>query len=772
MRLIALCFLSGTVLIQGLTDLRVLNHYPFYLAVSLFVILSLSLRRFHAIIFPINAFLIGVVMAAFIAQYHLNHRLPVEWEGQELLLVGKVLGVPDDSTEGTRLILNVSQASLRQSPDKILAFKGMVKLGWYQQREVIHAGETWQLRTRLKRPSGFMNPGGFDYEKWLFTKRIMATGYIRQTNTVENKRLKPASMWSVDRLREKIHQHIQDTIKNKEAAAIVSALLVAIRTDITEAQWEILQQTGTSHLMAISGLHIAVVAGFAFLPIWLIWRLFPWLNQKVPVRVAGGMAGVLFALVYALLAGFTLPTQRAFLMVVIALTGLLSRKQYKAFDILALALIAVLILDPLAGMSISFWLSFSAVALILIVLKRQLKEAKFTVVRLQLLLSLSMLPLTLLFFGSASLASPLANLLAIPWVSFVVVPMGLLGLIFMPLSTFISDHFLQLAALNIDGLFRILGRISELPFSSLNQADIPSLYLIIAFIGFIFLLLPKGFPGRYLGWVAFIPAMLFTLQTPLQGAFTVTLLDVGQGMASVVQTRNHTLIYDVGTRVSERFDLGKLVVLPFLKAKGIHAIDTMVLSHNDIDHTGGARTVLSGILTKKIMSSEPQLLRHVMIEVCHQGQTWQWDGVTFEILSPDDDFQQSDNNRSCVLRVSNQYHSVLLTADIEVKAEKKLIKNHRDSLLSEVMSVPHHGSKTSSSPEFIKAVSPQLALIPVGYRNRFKHPRPEILQRYRDKGIKLMNTVHSGAITLDFSADATAMNVSAYRQQRKRFWHR
>ena len=577
-------------------------------------------------------------------------------------------------------------------------------------------------------------------------------------------------MWSVDHWRQKIHETIQERVEDKHSAAVLSALLVAVRDKLDDRQWQLLQATGTSHLVAISGLHIAVVAGFAFFPMMLLWRLFPRLNERVPLRIAGAFVGTLFAICYAMLAGFTLPTQRALLMVIIGLWGLVSRRNYDASTILALALVLVLLWDPLAAMSISFWLSFLAVFLILLFVKRQIEKPRWMVLKLQIFLSLAMLPLTLLFFGTASLTSPVANLFAIPWVSLLIVPISIIGLLLMPISTFLSTQLLTLAAFLIDIFFKGLEILGDSALSKLNLAEIPSSLLIIAFLGVLVLILPKGFPARWLGLLLMLPAIAFQADTPQAGEFKYTLLDVGQGYASVLHTANHHLIYDTGTRVSETFDLGKLVVAPYLRSQGIKKINMMMISHEDIDHRGGAKYLQENFEIDEILSSDTTILKGS--EACQQGQQWQWDGVNFEVLSPVENYEGNDNNRSCVLKVWNQHHSLLLTGDIQKQSEKTLLDSNHNKLQAEVVSVPHHGSKTSSTSTFIKQVSPKIGLISAGYRSRFGHPKPTVVSRYEELGVELLDTVNYGAITLSFPADNTEISRGYYRLENRGFWSR
>ena len=782
---IAIIFLLGTVSIQW---------FPKFIPVWVILISWITFVSMTAIFYKksINTvnlkktfssaglvFLTGVLLATLSAQALLNKRLPENLEGKEILITGRVVGLPVIRVDGIRFRFSVSSIQLHSGSNQFdlpSHYKGLIRLGWYQSKQVVFSDEQWQLKVKLKKPSGFLNPGGFDYEKWLFSQRISATGYVRKSKTNENKKLASAPWWAVDRLRQKIHQNIQSHVKNQPSAAVISALVVADRSALSTQQWEKLQKTGTSHLIAISGLHIAVVASFGFLPIWLLWRLFPRLNERLPLRVAGGVVGALFAIAYAVLAGFTLPTQRALVMVLIALISLMIRRNFSTFNVLTIALIAVLLIDPLAALSISFWLSFSAVSLILVLIKRQIKQPRWSLFKLQIILSLGMIPLTLLFFDTASLSSPAANLVAIPWVSFVVVPLSLIGMLLMPFSSSLSDLVFSLAAYAIDWFFMGLTYIVNLIHNPFNFSGIPSTYLFLAIIGFLVFLLPKGFPGRWLGLIAFLPALLFAPSKLEQGEFHFTLLDAGQGMASVVQTKNHTLVYDVGTRLSDHFDIAKLVMLPYLKEKRVSHIDTLVLSHDDIDHMGGANTVLKSITVNSVLGSKLTTLKNRDFKACYAGLKWSWDGVDFEVLSPRKatikrSAMISDNNLSCVIRVSNKTHSLLLTGDIEKKVEKQLLSDHSKILHSTVMIVPHHGSKTSSSDSFLNAVSPELALIPTGYRNRFKHPRPSIVKRYKMHNIKLMDTVGDGAISITFP-QKNAISVESYRKENQNFWSR
>ncbi len=766
MRLLSIGFLSGILVVQQFANIPLVSwNIDWLLYTSLFALflpLWLSvLRKYRLAI----GFLSGFSYALWAGTSALETRLDPALEGENLIVSGEVASIPQQRENGWKFRLNIQRIYRPDQPSGALGVKGVLRLGWYRTQQQPQAGEQWQLLVRLKRPSGFMNPGGFDYEKWLFHERIVATGYVRDSPV--NQRLAVAPWFSVNAFREKLLYALNARIRQPENAAIVSALAVAERSAISDQQWSVFRNTGTNHLIAISGLHIGMVAGFGFLPVLLLGWLFPGIYQKIPVRIAAGLLGAGFAILYAVLAGFTLPTQRALIMVLVVLGGLLLRQQYAPSRVLAVALLAVLLFDPLAVLSQGFWLSFTAVALILFTVARRLKRRRFEVVTLQWVLSLGMLPLTLALFGTGSLSSPLANLLAIPWVTLVVVPLTLLGLLSLPLAG-LSTVLLNLAASSVGVLMTLLNTLSS-PKAMLSLPEVPGLLLLIAFAGFLWFWLPQRFPARWLGLVLILPLLTYQPESPQQGSFRFHLLDIGQGLASVVQTRHHVLVYDAGPRAHARFDTGKLVVLPFLRSQNIHQLDTLLISHEDMDHRGGAATVLEQLPVNTILSSDTRIFPAVT--ECRQGMHWVWDQVQFEILGPPEGWLGNDNNRSCVLRVSNSQHSLLLTGDIQKAAENQLLRSGT-RLAAEVMLIPHHGSKSSSQPRFLEAVAPTLALVSAGYRNPFRQPHADILQRYKETGIPVLSTIESGAISVYFPADKRPYQLREYRHEQRRYWHR
>ena len=766
MYILSIGFLVGTISIHFFSILPALNTL---LVLVLLLPIAWKFRKYIST-HLLYSIVIGYTYSLFIAHSILDERISNEIEAKTLRVTGTVIGIPQQQSDTLRFYLDVKHSALSDKPMIPLEFKGKVKLAWYRHNmQKFASGETWQLEVKLKRPHGFNNTGGFDYSRWLFREEVLATGYIRQSDY--NQRLASASVWHLDSLRERLYKTIQSKVDDPSIAALISALSVAIRQDISPAHWEIFRLTGTSHLIAISGLHIAMVAGFAFLPISLIWMLFPALYLRLPIKVAILILGAVFATVYALLAGFTIPTQRALVMVLLGLFALLAKQKIPLGHLLAATVLAVLLVDPLASLSEGFWLSFFAVALIFYLLGQTHKPLRYRLLSIQLLLSLGMIPLSAAFFSSASLISPLANLLAIPWVTLLVAPSILLGLLLLFIAPILSHYCFMVATWGIEVLLSYLTYLSELSNSSITFAEIPTFIIVIALFGVLIVALPRYFIGRYLAVIFIAPLFLFSVKRPAEGAFKLTVLDSGQGLASVLQTQHHVMVFDTGERYSAQFDIGKMVVLPYLQAQQIHAIDKLVVSHFDKDHRGGAAAIMAQLPVLQLLSNDAVFIGKRKAMLCRAGQHWVWDKVQFTVLSPSAaQASLSQNERSCVIKVSNAYHSVLLIADIEKQTERYLLKHNREALKSDVMLVPHHGSKTSSLWPFIGAVKPQLAIVSAGYKNRFNLPHPKIMARYQQLNIPVFNTAQYGEIQLYFSHNHAEINPVLKRLDHKKFW--
>jgi len=765
---LSLGFLTGTLallLFQKLPSLVLLWVLPFLLLALWYFWRNLLVRA-------VCSGLIGFFYALFVAQTLIDQRISPEFEGKTLRVTGTVVEIPEKKNNDIRFYMNIEQARLLDQGNIPISYQGKTKLGWYRGApEQFATGERWQLDVRLKRPSGFMNTGGFDYEKWLFRKGVLATGYVRKSDN--NQKLADAATWKLDSIREFVHQQIKSKVDNQSAAAIISALSVDVRNDISDDQWRIFRNTGTSHLMAISGLHIGMIAGFALLPVSLIWMLFPSLYLRLPVKTAALIVGAVFATTYALLAGFTIPTQRALVMVLFALLALFLKQKIPLSNILVTALFVVLLIDPLAGLSEGFWLSFFSVSLIFYLLGQSYKSLPYKLLTMQILLSFGMIPVTAAFFGSASLISPLANLIAIPWVTLLVAPAILIAVLFLFIAPALSDYPLAVATWGIDYLLVFLNYLSNLPISVMAFSELPISLVLAAVLGVLLLAFPRGLPGRWLGLLFIAPLFLYAPEKLKQGEFSLSVLDVGQGLASVVQTQNHVLVFDTGERYSESFDMGKIVVLPYLQSQNIKQIDKLVISHLDKDHRGGAVAIMRKLPVIQLISSVPYSIDKQQAIQCKIGQKWIWDGVTFQVLSPSEDQQgYSKNDRSCVIKVSNKQHGLLLIADIEKRSEQWLLNNEQELLLSDVMLIPHHGSKSSSTEDFLHAVNPNFAIVSAGYRNRFHFPNVKVMSRYEQLGIPVMSTLEQGEVRVKFPVLGEKIDIHSKRDEGRYFWHR
>ena len=723
----------------------------------------------------ICAAMVGYFMTASVVNHQQVNSFESLLEGRDLIVQGQVDSLVKHNDISRSFLFKVDAARLVDDI-KPLDWAGLIRLSIYRQKFEVKAGQTWQFQVRLKRSSGFINPGGFDYEKWLFAQGIEAKGYLRKSE--QHKILADAPWYSVNALRETIHQKIKKLLKSESNQALVSALILAEKGNVSKAQWETLRATGTSHLMAISGLHIGLVASGGLLLIWMLWWCFPALNLIFPRRLAGSLVGVVFAVSYALLAGMTIPTQRALTMVILGLFLLGGKQYFIGYRVLAFAMIVVLVFDPLAVMNVGFYLSFSAVLVILWLLNRVASSGRFALLRLQGFLSLLMIPLSMLFFDEGSLISPIANIIAIPWVSFIIVPLSMLSVLLSFISETLAVLLFQFLSWHLDVLFALLGFLAKAPMATIESFHLSVFLLAGLLVCAIVMLLPVGLAWRYAACLALLPLCFFKTDQPVKaGEFLLTVLDVGQGLAVVVETKSHSLLYDTGNRASESFDLGEMVVVPYLKRQSIKTIDTIVISHDDRDHMGGLGAVLESHKVDSLYGNRLDLIESRDNKLCESGDHWEWDDVKFEFIHPEADWQASDNNRSCVLKISTNEQSVLLTGDIQRKAENHLLQLHRDSqedflLKADILLMPHHGSNTSSQKRFIEAVSPQWAVASAGYRSRFKHPAQRVVNRYQSADVDVLNTADSGAIQFYIKQEKSTLKPVEHRLISRRFWSR
>lgn len=787
MILLALIFVFGAWVLQQLPVLPDLfwaliiiplvlaNFFTRHSAVLVF-------KALHQVCLVTLAFALGFFWAAGFAQLRLADQLPKAWEREDIQVVGVIAGMPQSHERGQRFEFDVEQIL---TPDAIIprhislshyvnGFAGQsstVKQG--DESVTYHAGQRWRLTVRLKRPHSTLNPHGFDFEAWSLERDIRATGYIRKQNS--NQMLDAAvyhPAYLIEMLRERIRDRMNGVLQGKPYAGVLRALAIGDDSDIRLSDWQTFLKTGTNHLMSISGLHITMLAGLAFSVSSALWRRSERLTIRLPARKAATIIGALMALAYSLMAGFSIPTQRTLYMLSVFALALWFGRHISIARVLAYALLVVVILDPWAVLAAGFWLSFGAVAVISYALGGRLRKLHWLreAVSTQWAVTLGLIPLLLMMFQQVSIISPLANAFAIPLISLVVVPVTLLGIV-LPI-----DWILLLAYQFIHLCMVALEWMAGSSLSVWQQQAPPLWTLPLAIVGVLWLLLPRGWPMRWSGVIALLPMFLIEAPRPPQGAMQVTVLDVGQGLAVVVRTQAHTLLYDTGPSYSSQSDSGSRVIVPYLRAAGIRHLDSLLISHDDNDHSGGAASILEQVPVRQMLSSLPEdsaLIATHANSRCHAGQSWQWDGVVFEIIFPDSDSYQKtrikDNDRSCVLRITSQFGRLLIPGDIERGAENALIRSEY-LLKSDVLIAPHHGSKTSSTWAFLQEVAPAAVVLTSGYLNRFRHPHPTVIQRYEDLGSKIYRSDQDGAIIINFAAES-GIEITRWRQYAKRYWH-
>lgn len=717
---------------------------------------------------------VGVAWAAWRADVRLADELPLALEGQDLQLTGVIAALPQPLTQGSRFEFVINSALTADG--KAVRVPSRVMLSWYAGRRddaagavpALRPGEVWQLTARLRRPHGNANPGGFDYEAWLLERDIRATGYIRAAPAARIGESRWPPLLVFERLRDNLRRGMEARLPEADYpfAGVLVALAIGDQRAIPNDLWTTFNRTGVTHLVSISGLHVTMVAALAGGLAGALWRRRPALVLRLPAQKAAVIVACLTALIYALLAGFAVPAQRTCYMLLVAAMAMLSGRRVAASRILALALLAVLLIDPWAVLAAGFWLSFGAVAALLYVGSARIAPGSDWSSRLrgwglvQWTATLASLPVLLLVFQQFSLVSPLANALAIPLVSFVVTPLALLGAVlpWWPV--------LALAHAVFSGLMEFLVWCAGWPLWQASAAPLWAVLLAAGGVGLA--LLPRGVPGRAVGLVLLLPLLFWPAPRPPEGVAEVTVLDVGQGLATVVQTARHTLVYDPGPLYSAESDAGQRVVVPYLRWLGVNTLDMLVVTHRDSDHAGGASSVLAAMPVADVRSPVAEFRG----APCLAGQRWQWDGVEFAFLHPAraaDAGETAGNHFSCVLRIASAGQRMLLTSDIEAVDEAEMLARDADALRAEVLLVPHHGSRTSSSLAFVKAVAAKEVIFPVGYRNRFGHPKAEVVERHLAQGSRLWRSDRDGAVMVRLAPDGIDMQVQ--RQVVRRYWH-
>ena len=700
--------------------------------------------------------------------YALESRLSPDFNNRIVQLTGVIASIPETRSQSIRFILK---------PEIITGYPhtlpGQIRLSWYRTEQLPVAGERWQLLVKLKTPVGFQNPGGFDYERWLFVKGIGATGYVRISNL--NQRLDQSPPWHIDRWRTRILKGINHYCTSCDNAGLIKALAIGYRGDIQSRHREILQDTGTAHLLAISGLHIGMVAALFFALgrwIWQIW-FFRLIQNRILFSASLAFSG---GLIYAALAGFSLPTVRALVMLAVIFLALQFRSGINLLNSVAIAIVLILIVDPLAIGSSSFWLSIGALLVIAFaqfLLPGSLNRWK-QMLGIQLMFSIMFIPVSIILFDQINPASFLANILAIPLVSLVIVPLGLMGSFLGSFDIGVSEWLFIASDSLLTWLLAYLNLLLNLGLGAYRGGGVPYTIICLSAIGLIVLLLPAGGIARKPACLLLVLPLFWHRPALEFGAYKLTLLDVGMGTSVVIQTRNHSLVYDFGPGNDQGYGAGLWVLKPFLQHQVIAAPDLMILSHVDRDHSGGFHSFRYSYDPARLVSGTPKEVRETFdlqlpVRSCHSYPSWRWDGVDFEFLTtPGTEAFSSRNNRSCVLKISG-FQDTLLAGDIESEQELRLVNTWPDRLSATILLAPHHGSTTSSTPAFVRRVNPDIALFTVGKSNRWGFPRPEVLEVYRSVGSKILRTDQQGAITV--YSERNGVRLEKHRTRNPKLWY-
>ena len=755
----ALALLAGVLAVQWLPRLPPPRWALACLLLS--IALSCLLRQRYWLAFV----LLGLGWATYQGALAMDARLPRQMEGGDFQVIGTVADLPDRRPDAVHFAFDVEQAS---HAGQTLALRGRVTVAWYDARMAPAPCSRWRLLLRLKRPRGMLDPGAADSERSALERGIHAVGYVREDPG--NRQL--ARPWCVDGVRDGIARRIAGYVHDARDAALLRALAVGDTRSLRPADWAVARGNGVSHLIAISGFHVGMAAVFGVALVWALYQLWPTLALRLPRPQAQAAASLAVATAYSALAGFGLPTVRTLLMIAVVALARGSRRGHRGPHALALALLLILAVDPLAVLSAGFWLSFVGVALLMLSLQARGHGWRGFVRELtagQLLMTVSLLPLTLWFFGQASLVGALSNLIAVPFVSFVIVPCALLGILLLGVCPPLAGPVWWLSAHLIHAQWWLLETMAGWPGAHWYLPSVHAGALVLAMLGAVWLFLPRGIPQRWLGALLFLPLLLPRQHLPVDGGFQAWVLDVGQGLSVVVRTREHVLVYDAGARYRSGFDLGDAVVVPSLHALGLDHVDLLMVSHADNDHAGGAQALAVAFPHARRYAGEPARMP-VPMQACLAGQTWRWDGIDFRVLSPGPaSADVHGNDRSCVLLVEGRAGRLLLTGDIGRRLEAQLdVPAAAGKPL--VLLVPHHGSNSASGSGFIAAVQPALAVVSAGWRNRFGHPRTEVVARYAGAGVPVLNTAELGAVPLAFPPDAAPAAGVGWRQRQARYW--
>jgi competence protein ComEC len=715
----------------------------------------------------LGAFLCGFAWTGLHGAYALAVQLPSSLEKQETIVTGRIVDLPEHEPRRTRFLFEIDTDGARR-PE----LQGRtLRLAWYDDehrkdasrpRFGLKAGQRWSLPVRLRAPRGLRNPGGADAEKFAVAQRLTATGYVYAPEMAERQ----SAPHGLEAWREAMSVRIARQVASP-CSRFIRALALGDTRALGDADWEVLRANGLTHLIAISGFHVGLVAGFFALIVRGVWWLWPALARRWPLPVTAALAAVSGAALYAAAAGFALPTLRTVLMIAVVAAARTWRRPVRAFAALALAAVAIILVDPLAVTGAGFWLSFLGVAWLLWCLPHGGGHPLREFLSAQGVATLGLLPPSVALFGQASLAGPIANLVAVPWWSLVVVPLALVGLLLEALHPGAGGWAWRLAAWCFDLSWPLFEWLAGSGLALWWLPEPRWFALPLALIAAFWWLLPRGTPGKRLALLLWLPLLWPDRHLPERGGVELLVIDVGQGLSVLVRTHEHALLYDMGPAIRDGFDAGERAVIPALHALGVRRLDRAVISHGDNDHAGGFAAVGVQFPVTDVLAPDGVTLP-APSKACTAGLIWNWDGVGFRFLHPPSHFPYLANESSCVLRIDSAHGSILLTGDIGEVIERDLVRLHAEDLRTDVVLVAHHGSAGSSDPAFVDATRPRVALVSSGHGNRFGHPRPDVMQRWRHAGASTFDTSANGALRLRFSARGP--DVETRRGAQPRWW--
>ncbi len=726
---------------------------------------------------PLGALLLGLGLAGLHAAHAMAIRLPTDWERRDVFVTGRIVDLPEQQPRGTRFAFRVDADAIQPAP-----LRGRsLKLTWYDQGAgafgarnalapkaadappaPVKAGQRWRLLVRVRAPRGLRNPGGFDSEQYALAQRVAATGYVRDPDRAT--RLSAAT--GLQAWREAMSARIAASVP-VPSSRFVQALALGDTRGLLDDDWATLRANGLTHLIAISGFHVGLVAGFFALFARGLWWLWPGLARRWPAPIAAALAGLAGALVYAAVAGFALPTVRTALMIAVIAGARTWRRPLRTSDALSLAMVVVLLLDPLSVLGAGFWLSFLGVAWLLWCLPQATRRPLHDLVSAQGVATLGLLPLSAILFGQASLAGPLANLIAVPWWSLVVVPLSLIGMALEALHTGAGALVWRAAAWCFDLSWPLFEWLANSGCALWWLPEPRWFALPLALLGAFWLLLPRGVPGKPLALLLWLPLLWPDRRLPAPGEVDLVVIDVGQGLSVLVRTANHALLYDMGPSVRDGFDAGERAVVPALRALGVRRLDRAVVSHGDNDHAGGFPAVRLALpITAAVAPAQSGV---PATTPCQSGQAWTWDGVRFRFLHPPPYFPYLRNEASCVLRIETAHGAALLTGDIGEVIERELVRHDPAGVRAEIVLIAHHGSGSSSDPMFVSATGARHALVATGHGNRYRHPRPDVVARWQASGAQVWDTAPGGALHVRLG-ERGAVAPETRRRTHPRLW--